>query len=463
LALVLLLCSASYSNAQVSTTGDLIQNNAWTGCWTPTADGFWGGTSGGPCPGISNHGYANSNQIIFSYQQQTISQTTALANALPNSGTGLQVNGYNWHWHVKNSNINDGQPGSYDSTAYVTVDLLSASGSILESDKYDYGYRISDWINPSGTRTYTNPYSLASADSIRLSLTGKDDGFWAGYWGPEFMHVTLSVNYSVDPCYDNPFYSPTCPGFAEALAKLTASATSPIEETTGVPEVVSYGNNNTSSAPTEEPTVATTPTVDAGGIEVSTTGELSIPGDTPKEKKEVVVEEKEKTRPAVDYSLISAVVRQATDLTNVMSVVNQSIMQSTTSQFVSESSSTGIEEVLTTEVVQQSTSQESPVTSVMMSQDTSSEPAQAETTTTQQQPQQQAKKQPNEAAAGGVSMDAFAKAPAGFSAYQTSMADAAFYEPKEIYKGQVNVDNRKALRGLGSDRLHQEMVRQQYR
>jgi hypothetical protein len=43
------------------------------------------------------------------------------------------------------------------------------------------------------------------------------------------------------------------------------------------------------------------------------------------------------------------------------------------------------------------------------------------------------------------------------------MPDVAFYAPKEIYKNQVNVDNARVLRGLGSDRLHQEMVNQQYR
>lgn len=470
--MALLLCSASYSNAQdISTTGNLITNqgSAWTGCYTPTQQGFWGGTSGGPCPGIwTNNEPYNENQIIFSYGRETLSQTYALANALPNSGTGLQVNGYNWHWHVKNSNINGNQPGDYDPIAYVTVDLLSSNGGVLESDKYDYGYHIPDWINLSGTRTYTNPYSLTQADSIRLSVTGQDSGYWAGYYGPEFKHFTLSVNYSVDPCYDNPLYSPTCSGFAEALAKLTASATPTTEDTTGVPEVTQYGSTSTSSVP-EETTVAATPTIDAGGIEVSTTGELTIPGDAPKEtveQKQVAEEKKEEKKVTVDYSLVAAVVRQAIDLTNVMSVVNQSIMQSTESQ-VPAGSSSGVEEIALTEttIEQPSTTQDSPVTNATMSQDNNNtQTTQTEATqTTQQTTQQQAKKQPNEAAAGGVSMDSFAKAPAGFSAYQTQLADASFYAPKEIYKGQVNVDNKRAMRALGSDRLHQEMVRQQYK
>jgi len=458
----------SYSNAQVSSTGNLIQNNNWTGCYTTASGAFWGGTSGGPCPAMSTEGYAGSNQIIFSYLQGTLSQSFALSNALPNSGTGLQVNGYNWHWHVKNSNINGNQPGSYDPIAYINVDLLSSNGGILESDKYDYGYHIPNWITPSGTRTYTNPYSLTQADSIRLSITGRDSGNWAGYYGPEFMNVTLSVNYSVDPCVDNPLYSPTCSGFAAALAELTASATPTTEDTTGVPEVTQYGNTSTSSVP-EETTVAATPTIDAGGIEVSTTGELTIPGDAPKEtveQKQVAEEKKEEKKVTIDYSLIALVVRQATDLTNVMNVVNQSIMQSTESQ-VPAGSSSGVEDIALTEttIEQSSTTQDSPVTNVTMSQDNNNntQTTQTETTqTTQQTTQQQAKKQPNEAAAGGVSMDSFAKTPAGFGAYQTQLADASFYAPKEIYKGQVNVDNRRAMRGLGSDRLHREMVRQQY-
>ena len=43
------------------------------------------------------------------------------------------------------------------------------------------------------------------------------------------------------------------------------------------------------------------------------------------------------------------------------------------------------------------------------------------------------------------------------------MPDVAFYAPKEIYKNQKVTDNVRLLRGLGSDRLHQEMVNRQYK
>jgi hypothetical protein len=70
--------------------------------------------------------------------------------------------------------------------------------------------------------------------------------------------------------------------------------------------------------------------------------------------------------------------------------------------------------------------------------------------------------QPNELA-GGVDLTRMAVQPAGYQAYSAAMPDVAFYAPREIYRNQVNVDNARLLRGLGSDRLHQEMVNQQYK
>ncbi len=69
--------------------------------------------------------------------------------------------------------------------------------------------------------------------------------------------------------------------------------------------------------------------------------------------------------------------------------------------------------------------------------------------------------QDNEAA-GGVSISNIARTPVGFNSYMVALNDAAFYAPKEIYRNQKTVDNARALRQLASDRLHQQMVDQQY-
>jgi hypothetical protein len=66
-------------------------------------------------------------------------------------------------------------------------------------------------------------------------------------------------------------------------------------------------------------------------------------------------------------------------------------------------------------------------------------------------------------AAIGISLEAIAKQPRGFDSYMGIIPDVAFYKLDEIYKSQKTVDNARALRQLSSDRLHQEMVNQQYR
>ena len=69
----------------------------------------------------------------------------------------------------------------------------------------------------------------------------------------------------------------------------------------------------------------------------------------------------------------------------------------------------------------------------------------------------------NNDAAGNVTIESIAKQPVGYAQYFGIMPDVAFYAPKEIYKNQKTVDNARALRQLSSDKLHQDMVNQQYK
>jgi hypothetical protein len=69
---------------------------------------------------------------------------------------------------------------------------------------------------------------------------------------------------------------------------------------------------------------------------------------------------------------------------------------------------------------------------------------------------------PNELA-GSIDLASMALQPKGFEAYSVVLKDTAFYEPKEVYRGQTVIDNARALRQLGSDRLHKEMVDSQYK
>lgn len=65
--------------------------------------------------------------------------------------------------------------------------------------------------------------------------------------------------------------------------------------------------------------------------------------------------------------------------------------------------------------------------------------------------------------ATGVSISTINVIPVGFSAYTIALADANFYQPKEIYRNQRTIDNRRALQNLRSDQLHEQMIDQQWR
>jgi hypothetical protein len=66
--------------------------------------------------------------------------------------------------------------------------------------------------------------------------------------------------------------------------------------------------------------------------------------------------------------------------------------------------------------------------------------------------------------AGGIDLTKLTIAPPGYNAYLAmAIKDSPFYEIKEVYKNQINVDNVRALRQMSSDRLHQQLINLQYK
>ena len=66
--------------------------------------------------------------------------------------------------------------------------------------------------------------------------------------------------------------------------------------------------------------------------------------------------------------------------------------------------------------------------------------------------------------AGGVDLTKLTALPTGYTSYLSfTIKDSPFYDIKEVYKNQVNVDNARALRQMSSDRLHQQLINLQYK
>jgi hypothetical protein len=480
------LCLAtfcSFSNAQqIDSTGNLINNGSWSGA-------TYGVDPNDCCSSVSGSGAlydTNTNTIMFSYGLDTLIQTIGLQQAL--GGTGVQVHGYNYSFDYRlmpNS-------GLHTDNLTASIWLTTSSGFNTEATHLFLSGQVASgvndqWNNISGTRNFESPYT--DPQSVTMRLEGRDGGFWAGYYGPEVRNISLSVNYSFDPCASDPLYSSSCPGYLEAymanLFALLGWSSTPEPETEMAS--IDYSLPTTTLSATPEETAAGEVKVDAGGIEVSTTGELSVPDGIPEEVKE---------KKPVDMNLIMSIVREATDETATMSIVNQSIqdsmaedanpdfsMTNETLASIARQTETSIEQsVLENQELNQSLSG-NPNTFMFNEQNVSNE----ETNLTQDITQSQSTNQPpiqvtnedkkettqtvkkniqDNEAAGEVSIDSLAQTPIDFNAYlNQQLKDMAFYAPKEIYKGQKNVDNARLLRGLtgGSDRLHQQMIDQQYR
>lgn len=202
----------SYSNSQTLESTSNLLNLGGGLPWNNTVTGAAGGTSGGTTPAYN----PSTGNIIFGYVENTVSQSVAVNTALAAAGTGIQLLGYKYSWDINNDLTNG---GGNRGTLTGNVALTGPGNSVLEQYSYDYSQTNtgSGFQTFSGTQLFTNQYQLASVDKLTVSFTGKDQNWWAGYWGPRVHVNDVSLLYKTDPCATNPAYSSTCAGFGNIL------------------------------------------------------------------------------------------------------------------------------------------------------------------------------------------------------------------------------------------------------
>lgn len=207
---------------QVYTTGNVVQPTVFGTNTTPWVNGVYQNEL--TCWGWGDPGYCGPNAIVrpgnsinFSFGTTNLYQMQLISNLLPNSGTGLRVNGYNFSFMAKNGNGWDDGRVDY-LNAYVS--FYDSKGSTVFNQNYNLTYKF-DWTSFNFSENFTTPFATKDLGSVQYGFVGRDNNGWAGPYGPEVYNVSFSLKYSVDPCFNNPLYSPTCPGFADALAKLT--------------------------------------------------------------------------------------------------------------------------------------------------------------------------------------------------------------------------------------------------
>ena len=230
MALLLAFLSTNYSNAQDSTTSNLINygssptdtTSIWNNGVYVNQLCFQAGQPGncGPNPSVRPNGVIN-----YSYGTVDLNQIVNINRALSIGGSGVQLSGFNFGFMAKNGNGWDDGRQDYLS-AYVK--LYGSTGNQVAN--YDYTSQTNrryNWTQFSFSETFTTPYATASLGNAQVGFVGRDNNFWAGNYGPEIYNVSFSLKYSVkpDPCIADPLSSPTCPGYA--LANIKNSLLSP--------------------------------------------------------------------------------------------------------------------------------------------------------------------------------------------------------------------------------------------
>ena len=219
--LVASLFFCSYSNAQVvtnptQTSPDLLEPDAskWSGTF---GTGWWGGSQQVGPPGSDPNKLPTDTGFIWGGNANVLSTTIAINQAL--QAAGVQVNGFEYEWRVKNGNANiyGNQPGIDD--FIIEVDIYDAQGNVYATYQYDYSYSH-NWTTHSGQELFTDPFLPPSYfSSVEISAQGSDSANWQGWYGPEFnvQDSSFSVIFSANPCHNNPLYDPQCQGYANAL------------------------------------------------------------------------------------------------------------------------------------------------------------------------------------------------------------------------------------------------------
>jgi hypothetical protein len=158
----------------------------WSGFTGTNSNG--GGYSGGYIPGYNS----NTGTFMFGYAQGTIAYSTPVNYALSMAGTNIQVNGFKYSWEYFNQDYSRG-------TLSGNINLTNKNGQIVENYNYNMPQTTSGWTTMSGIENFSTQYSASTIDRLNVSFTGKDDRWWAGYYGPQIRDIDVKLLYSVAP------------------------------------------------------------------------------------------------------------------------------------------------------------------------------------------------------------------------------------------------------------------------
>ena len=477
------------------------------------------------CAGFNN--VLNTNNLLnSSVGGASLNQAFAVNTALQNAGVGAMVHGFNYGFNWRVGQGFSGctawnQDGSCSWTmnipayANATVSLTNKNNQTIHQQNYSFS---GDGTSGSVSEKFLLPTSLNQSMLGTGRITGSASGT-----GSSIEGAWATLIYTADPCTNNPLYSPDCKGYAAAIAKSLAPP--PAETTTIVaeptqntsPAAVSnqmqLSNNSQSMSASDTSQTITAPASNntragasmsmimnvlrtessrVGAVEKSAVAAAvagaEAAGTQATRQAEAVAESLTSQSIADSLTSSSGTGFSSANVANqsqssIFSLMDQtqsmalnfaalrlSTQSSSTAETVSALStiSSGTVSVGLSAPARASVEVELPQSEGIKPGERSVLNDSIETRPLQQVTQERQTDAVNKNAqsnelAGGVDIAAISRQPVGFQNYSFVLTDAQFYAPKEIYRNQINVDNARALRQLSSDRLHQQLIEQQYR
>lgn len=393
--------SVSYSQTNLpSTTANIIRLEKWENAWYMFDYRIAELEGSGGGPRAAYN--VNTDTLRFSYQSATVYQIMAINSVLAQQD--LRIGGYNYSWQIYNDLDNQiGTRGSLTGT----INFKGTDDNLLESKTFDYSQfnTGANFVQVRGTETFKTSYAGTELGNFEIYWTGKDINNWSGFYGPRVRYVNVQLAYAknTDP---------------KPLPKVPSASTI-------LPEV-------------ETPAVISTD----------------------------LVKEQTPIKPQPNLTSILSTIRanntsqQETQKESALSSVNQ---LTENNRLDTEQLALAISSQSSLQAQQLSnnmlTNRANPLTNIVN--------ANTRTPVAIDSKQESSivnKLADNNELSGGVDIAAIAVQPLGFNQYAVlTIKDTIFYSPREIYRGQKTVDNAAALRQLASDRLHQQIVDQQWR
>lgn len=341
----------------------------------------------------------DTDTLRFSYLSNTVSQIAAISSVLEQQD--IRIGGYRYSWQIYNDLNNEiGTRGSLTGT----LKFKNTSGDTVESKTFDYSQLNTgaNFLPITGTESFKTPYEINSLGNFEIYWTGKDINNWSGFYGPRVRYVNVQLTYSkiVDS-------KPPTKSAKEDL---------PIVETENAQTVT---KEIAKELPLQQPSKQSSI---LNSIRINNTKQEELQKETVLTS---IVQQAESSR--LDSEQLA------------LNIASQSTSQAHLNNLLVNRTNplTGIVESTTKTSINTVREQESSTVNKLAS---------------------------NSELSAGVDIAAIAIQPAGFNQYaMLTIKDAIFYSPREIYRGQKTIDNARALRQLASDRLHQQMLDQQWR